>query len=92
MSTKKTTRTTTVEVEITQAGLTAQEEKVLRLRRGIGAPADHVLEFKATPNARAREALLALEREMVHKRQALAAKAEERKKKIVSTLRSRSKR
>lgn len=92
MTQKRTTRTTTVDVAINEVDLTSEEERVLRLRRGIGAPADEKLELKPTFNERAKAALLAIEKEMVRKHEAQARTGAERKKKIVSSLRNRSKR
>lgn len=92
MTQKKTTRATTVEIEITEAGLTGEEERVLRLRRGLAAPEELALELKPTHNEHARRALLAIEREMVHKLQAQDERRAEKRKKIVSSLRAKPKR
>jgi hypothetical protein len=92
MTQKKTTRTTTVEVALAEAGLTAEEERVLRLRKGIGAPGQQALALKATPSERARQALLELEKEIVFKSLAQERMRAERRKKIVNTLRSKPKR
>jgi hypothetical protein len=91
MALKKTTRTTTVEIEITEASLTSEEERVLRLRHGFAAPEDLVLELKPTQNEDALRALLAKEHEMVQKLATQEEKRAERKKKIVSSLRAKPK-
>ena len=102
MSTKKPTRTTTtVEVTATararttslrQANLSSEEERVLRARRGIGAPLDEPLGLKHTETGKARAALMAIEREMVMKMHERANTERARKSKIVDTLRSTKKR
>jgi hypothetical protein len=91
MTAKKTTKTTTVDVDLAEANLTADEERVLRLRRGIGVPDGQPLELKTTVSERARQALLAYEREIVFEMQAQEQKRAERKEKIVRSLRSKKK-
>jgi hypothetical protein len=93
MTSKKTTRstTTTVDVDIAEAALTSEEERVLRMRRGASVPDGGTLELKPTTSERARQALLAIEREMVFKLQAQEKKRVDRKNKIVNSLRSKTK-
>jgi len=103
MSTKKTTRTTTtVEVSTTarartaatlqRVGLSSEEERVVRTRRGIGAALDEPLSLKHTETDKARAALMAIEREMVMKMHARVSEERAKKSKIVDTLRGTKKR
>ena len=101
MSMKKPTRTTTtVEVTTTstarartttaslaRAGLTSEEERVMRTRRGIGAPLGEPLALKHTETDKARAALLSIEREMVMKMHRRVQEEQSRKAKIVDSLR-----
>lgn len=100
MSTKKPTRTTTVEVaaqtvqkrtrtaDLGTAGLSDEEERVVRMARGLGVPANEPLALKYTETERARAALLAIEREMVLKMQQRTQTERARKSNIVDRLKS----
>ena len=90
MTPKKPTRTTTTSVStaVETSRLTEEQARVLRLRRGLTVPQDQPLALKHTETDKAREALLAIEREMVMKMRARAAEHNVRKSKIVSSLRS----
>lgn len=80
------TTTTTVSTSVETSRITDEEARVVRMRRGLTVPHDRPLELKHTENDKARQALLAIEREMVMKMRARASEQAARKSKIVSTL------
>jgi hypothetical protein len=89
MPTKKTTRTTTTVSSTTATvRLTDEEERVLRMRVGRGVPRNQPLGLKHTETDKAREALLAIERELVMKMHAGREEQRSRKAKIIDSLRS----
>jgi DNA-directed RNA polymerase sigma subunit (sigma70/sigma32) len=94
MTPKKPARTTTTTVTtvVEQSRVTDEESRVVRMRRGLTVPQDRPLELKHTETAAAREALLAIEREMVMKLRARAAELQARKAKIVSSMKGTPKR
>jgi len=91
MTQRKKTRTAVVEKELSQAPLSSAEEQVVRMRRGLPLADEEQLEIKATPNEKARQALLAMEKEIVFKLQAEQRQRKVQKKKIVDSLRSTKK-
>jgi hypothetical protein len=69
-----------------QVELTLLEDQVVRMRQGLRAPADLVLEHKAGANAELRAKLDALERRVI---EAAGARSNPTKRKIVTALRQK---
>ena len=69
------------------ATLTALGEQVIRMRKGLGAPAELVLEHKGANNAELRAKLDAIERRVL---EAAGARSSSTKSKIVSALRHKN--
>jgi hypothetical protein len=69
-----------------ETGLSALEEQVVRMRKGLTAPGSLALEDKAGGNAELRAELVAMERRAL---EAVAARMSPTKRKIVSALRQK---
>ncbi len=85
MSKKKPVGSTERTIE-READLTTLEEQVVRMRKGLPAPAEMVLEHKAAGNAELMARLDAIERRVLA---AAGARTNPTKRKIVSALRQK---
>lgn len=81
----KTTRRTRVQTQ--QVGLTSIEEKVVRMRHGLAAPSDMVLEQKGDGNPELTAELRAIEERALA---AVGARNSASKRKIVNAIKRKS--
>lgn len=87
---KKTTTTTKVKTDLStvlaRAGLTPLEEKILRMRYGIGLNADEKLEYIIPKDELDRQALKAIEAKAVQAVEEKARKSTARKEMLVAKI------
>ncbi len=87
MMTRKKPMGSTHRTAVRESTLTPAEEAVVRMRKGLTAPGDLVLEHKAGTNAELRAKLDALERRVL---EAAGSRQSPTKRKIVSALRQKN--
>ncbi len=76
---------TSTSVETQERTLTPEEEKVLRMRRGLRAPDDHELEFLDDQHPELADELRAIEERAMA---AVGPRSNDKKRKIVKALRA----